>query len=364
MKTFKLLLFGLAVAAFAVFALANHSPGIVLGAFLALCLVSNLLAKQQAACFLVTLSVPELLMDVMDAFRLELFPLKFFSTDHSSATAVLNDKITAHVATIPTTAAYDATTGFANGATAAENLLVDVPVTLDTLRHCPVVVKFLSQIASKMPLYLECTRNTGYALAKYVLDAAMAKVVAANFTHSEPISSVNFTLDALETLRTDLNTQKAKAMGRFGIINSTYATALQNDDRVKSALFYAQLNGDRGYRVFRNIAGFEAVIEYPDLPTNSENLAGFFGDSRSIVIATRQIVFANAANQLKVPQIMEFIPMTDPETELTMTGVGWQQPGTGDVTFSPAVLFGIGAGAQGGTAGTVTDNAGLRLTTQ
>src|SRR5258706_10881981 len=213
MKTLKLFLFGLAVFAFVMIGLANNAPGVVIGAFLALCLASNLLTKQKAACYVPTLSVPELLMDVMDAFMLELFPLKFFSTDHSSATAVLNDAITAHVATIPATAAYDATTGFANGATAAENLLVDVPVTLNQFRHCPVVVKFLSQIASKMPLYLECTRNTGYALAKYVLDYALSKVLVANFARSEVIAAANFTLDSLEIIRSDLNGQKAKASG-------------------------------------------------------------------------------------------------------------------------------------------------------
>ena len=46
-----------------------------------------------------TLSVPELLQDVLQAFRLEtpmLFGPDGFGTDFSSQTAVLNDKITAH----------------------------------------------------------------------------------------------------------------------------------------------------------------------------------------------------------------------------------------------------------------------------
>jgi hypothetical protein len=297
-----------------------------------------------------------------------LFPIARWTTDFSSATAVKGDKITAHVAIVPVTAAYDPVTGFANAATPAENLLQDVAVTLNQLRICTVQVKFLSQMASKMPLYMECTRNTGFALAKFVMDYALSKCTLANFTSvfgtGNIVAPANFNLDMLESVRTQCNTQKMAGTGRFGILSSAYAQTLQNDDRVKSGLFYAQLNGDRGYRVFRNIAGFEELIEYPDLPTAvGTTIGGFFCDRRAVVIASRQVDFANAAAELGVPQVMQFVPLTEPQTGLSMTAAGWQAGGTGDAFFSPSLLFDAAGGNNGGTAGTGTDAAGLVVKT-
>jgi hypothetical protein len=342
--------------------------GPALALFFCLVVASALLRDARPGQLNATLSVPELLMDVMDAFKLELFPVRMWTTDFSSATAVKGDKITAHIAVVPTTAVYDPVTGFANAATPAENLLQDVSVTLNQFRHCPVVVKFLSQLSSKMPLYKECARNTGFALAKYVMDYGLSKVTLANFTSvfgtGNIVAPANFNLDQLELVRTQCNTQKMAGTGRFGILSSAYAQTLQNDDRVKSALFYATLNGDRGYRVFRNICGFEELVEYPDLPTaTGTTIGGFFGDRRAVVIATRQVDFANAAAAMGVPQIMQFTPISDPGTELSMTAASWQAQGTGDVYFSPALLFDVSAGNAGGTAGTGTDFAGLVLKT-
>ncbi len=357
-KSQWLLLGVLCLALIAIFNLAAALEGFV-------CLLMLNMALTAPSCKLrTTLSVPELLMDVLDAFKTEIpFMLNSLSTDFSSKTAVKDDVITAHVSVLPTTSTYDATTGFANGATAADALLADVPVTLDQFVHVPVKVTWLTQLASKVPLYKEAIRNIGYVLAKSVVDAACAKITAANFTHSETIANGNVALESLELLRTDLTTQKAYNRGRFGIVSSAFASALQNDPRVQSSLFYGQLNGDQGYRKFTNLSGFESIWEYPSLPTNSQNLSAFFGDRRSIVIANRRIDFSNAAEQLGVAQIMQFFPISDPDTGLEMTGVAWQQPGTGDVYVSAAVLYGIGAGAQGGAADSKTDPAGIRVKT-
>ena len=72
--------------------------------------------------------------------------------------------------------------------------------------------------------------------------------------------------------------------------------------------------------------------------------------------------------ELGVPQIIQFFPMTDPETGLEMTGVAWQAQNTGDVFVSCAVLYGVNAGAAvTGDTTTVanrgSDQAGLIITT-
>lgn len=310
----------------------------------------------------VTLTVNEILMDIVDAFKIEIpFLINGFSTDFSSKTAVKGDTITAHISTLPATATYDATTGFDNGATAADALITDVPVVMDQFTHVPVKVTWLTQLASKMPLYREAIRNTGYVLAKKVVDYALTKVLAVNFTKVSTIANINVNLDSIEDIRTAMNVNKAANRGRFGICGSPFAGALQNDDRVKSSLFYSQLNGDQGYRHFKNVAGFGDIWEYPDFPGNAQNLTAFFADKRAIVIANRRVDYSNAAAQLGVPEVMKFYPISDPSTGLEMTGVAYQKAGTGDVFVSCAVLYGVGAGAQGGAANGITDLGGYRV---
>lgn len=313
------------------------------------------------------LSVPEILQDTMDAFKASLPVLNAFSTDFSSKTAVKGDKITAHVSTLPAVQDYDSTNGFNNSPAAAESLIQNVSVTMSSFKHVPVKITWLQQLSSKKALYREAVRNYGYVLAKQVLDDALATITSTNFFNSKTCATANVTLDSIEEFRTQLNSQKAANVGRFGIASSLFAAALQNDDRVKSSLFYAQLNGNEGYRHFRNLAGFENIWEYPDFPTTG-NLSAFFGDRRAIVLANRRLDFSNAAAELNVPQVMQFYPISDPETGLEMTGVAWQQPGTGDVYVSCGVLYGVnaGAGVPGDSptvAGRGTDLAGLRIVT-
>jgi len=169
-------------------------------------------------------------------------------------------------------------------------------------------------------------------------------------------------LDSFESVRNQLNSQKALGSGRWALADKNLALAIQNDDRTKSKLFYDERNGDRGYRVWQDLCGFSWVREYPDVTTDmNAPFIGICGDRRAITMAVRRPDFSNAAEQLGVPQVMEFFPIEDDETGLQLLGVQWQEVGTGDVYVSCAILFGIGSGNQGGAPGSVTDNAGLLL---
>jgi hypothetical protein len=315
----------------------------------------------------VTLSVPEILMDVLDAFKLEtpeLFGPNGFATDFSSKTAVLGDKVTAKIAKVPIVGDYDrANGGFKAASQDVTGLIEDVPVTLNQFKVVTVNVTWLTQLASKIPLYKEAVRNYGYVLGKYVVDTALATITAANFTNSVKCATQNINLDTFDgDLRNQLNSQKTFNKGRFAIISSDAAKSLGADDRVRSSLFYGMLNGDQGYRIWRNIAGFSWIREYPDFPT-AGNLWGYAGDYRGIAVATRRPDFSNVAEQLGVPKVQDFYPLEDPESGVFMTGTSWQEVGTGDVYVACGILFGTGAGAQGGVAGTITDKAGVRLIT-
>lgn len=344
----------------AVFAVVTHSIMVPL-AFLALLAVT--IAPRTSGVFRVTLSVPELSQMVIEAFKFqtpELFGQNGFALDVNSQTARLGDTVTSHVVGVPTAQDYDQTTGFENNVTDATSLLTDVPVTLSYLKHVPIRIKLLSQLSSKVNLQ-QTLMEQGYALRKLIIDTALQTITSGNFSHQLPSATLNVNLDTVEALRTKLNNQKAAPFGRFGIVSSAVAGAIQADQRVGSSLFYQQLNGDNAYRRYKNLAGFGNVFEYPDFPT-AGNLTGYFGDRRGIVVAVRPIDFAQVkASDLGIPENMAIFPQVDPESGMPFTAVGYQKYGTGDIVFSIALLFGVAAGNQGGSADTITDRAGVRL---
>jgi hypothetical protein len=305
----------------------------------------------------VTLTTTEILQDTLDAFKAMVPMLKAFSTDFSNARSRKGETIIAHISGLPSVQSYDNTSGFDLNHTDADSLLTDVPVVLDQLKHVPVRVKYLTQLASRKNLYQEAVRNYAYVLGKSIVDAALAKVVVANFTHKSVVAPANYTYETLENVRTSLNDQDAAQFGRFGIVNSAVATALQIDQRIASRDYYSQLNGGNAYRTFTNVAGFSNIWEYPDLPT-AENLEAFYGDRRAIVVASRLPDVQDAASSLGIPSIAKFETITDPETGLSLLGISWQKAGTFDVITTIAALYGIAAGAQGGAADSITDKAG------
>ncbi|HWQ90692.1 MAG TPA: hypothetical protein VN673_03390, partial [Clostridia bacterium] len=301
-----------------------------------------------------TLTASEIVLDVMDAFKTEIpMMLSEFATDFSSKTAVKGDTIIAHISSLPTVQDYHNVTGFANGAQAAEGLLADVPVVLNTLKHVPVKISWLTQLASRLPLYREAVRNSGYVLAKMVVDEVLSQVVT-NFSNTYQQTPAMASLDAIENIRSACNVQGIAPAGRFGIVNSAFAAALQGDDRIGSKTFVGQLNASEAYRRFTNVAGFKQIFEYPDFPT-ANNAVGFVADRRACCVAIRRPDFSSAAAELGIPQVMRFTPVSDPGTGIEMAAIEWQEAGTGDVYVTLAVLFGVGVGNQGGAPGSITD---------
>jgi hypothetical protein len=318
----------------------------------------------------VTLSVNEIIKDILDAFKLEtpeLFGPDGFARDFKSNTAVLGDTVTAKIAHVPSTSAYDrAGGGWKNGAQDVVTLIEDVPVTLNNLRHVPVRISYLTGLATKgVPQYKAAVANIGHALGKYVIDSVIGASVV-GVSHSVSLNPALVNLDAFDgTLRAQCNSQKMSAGNRWAFISTQLASMLGADDRVRSELYYGQRNGGEGYRVWRNLAGFQWVREYDDVKGFGNNLGGLMGDNRLACVSVRKIQdMDNVAEELGVPKVMEFIPLKDQESGLELCGIAWQEQGTGDAFLSAAILFGVGAGNQGGAAGTMTDNAGCLILTQ
>src|ERR1035437_2465248 len=314
----------------------------------------------------VTLSVDEILSQILDAFKFEtpeLFGPGGFAQDFSSKTAAIGDRITAHIAKLPVVGDYDhANGGWKAPSQDVTTLIEDVPVTLDQLRCVTVSIPWLSGLATKgVDLSKAATANLGLAFGKDVVDQVLARC-AAGVSNSLPVAPSLTNLDSWDgTYRNQCNAQKMFP-SRFGFISTAMSQALGADDRTRSKLFYDERCASEGFRRWVNVAGFSSLREYPDVTLAGNNVAGIVGDSRLASVIVRRIEdMTDTARALGIPRVMDFHGLRDEESGLELCGISWQEGGTGDVFLSAAILFGITAGNQGGAAGSLTDAAGLKL---
>lgn len=312
-----------------------------------------------------TLTATEILMDTMDAFRVVVRPLDLFTKALLSGQPAgyrLGQQAIAHIRKQPTASDYSAATGYANGATQANTLFDDVPLTINKHRHVPISISYLNSIRDKKQEYQALINDAAVVLGKEIVDDVLADVTAANLSKTLTYSEANSDSDMLEDAQTAMNVNGASMMGRYGIVNSGVAKALSRDPAVSSADFHGQLNGVRAYREFEGMNGFERIVEYPDLPANGENLTGIFGDSRMAVVGMAMPEHSqNLAQELGIPTQGRFFPISDPDSNLQLLGIMWQQPGTFDMWLTVTAMWGKSVGRAGGAVDAQTDRAGVRL---
>lgn len=310
-----------------------------------------------------TLTVSEILSDVLDAFKQRVPALGYFSTDMSNESVKYGQTIIAHIPTVPTAYAHVAANGYNNNAQNARDLLTDVPIVMNQWTDVPIKIEAADASQDRSKNYLKTISNAGYVLGKAVVDYALTKVLEANFSEQTLALTDDTDLATLQGIRADMNLKKA-ASPRYGIVNSDTFNALEEDPRIASGDYHGQRTGEDPYGKLMNLAGFKEIIEYPDLPTNSENLAGFFFDSRAVAVATRlPDDSADLASQLGLPVTFKKEVVTDPQTGLSLVGFGYIDPNTHYIYLTTSVMYGAVAGSQGGSAGALTDYAGHLLAT-
>ena len=327
--------------------------------------IATLLSPQSARLCATTLIYNELLMEVMDAFTKKLPMLPSMGTDFRTGRAglKLDGVYTAHIAGLPTVQSYDGTTGYKANATSGRTMLTDVSVTVSNHKHVPIVLEYLNSIKDDKQTYSKVLSNAGYVLAKNLIDNVLAGVTAANFSEATaPISINDADADMLQAVCGSMNKVGA-ADGRTLLVNTDVANVLGADQRMASSFFQNQIQGGEAYRRWTNCYGWKEIIEYPDFPTNGEGLIAFGFDSRAISLmagppTTRD---PDLAAQMGIVETMTVTPMTHPETGLTMASVSWQDLGTGDLYWTPTILWGKTLGKNGGAAGSTCDYAGMRI---
>lgn len=212
-----------------------------------------------------TLTASTILQLIIQAYRTQFPMLDFFATDFNAEPLRLGQEVKAHIRTLPGVAAYDAANGgYGNGATEGRDLLVDVPVIIDSHMHCPVKYSHLKLIADQKKSYQGTVSDQAWQLGRTMLQSILAKVNAANISAQTIEATANVDLETLETINSAMNLNGAASGSRVGIVSTAVAQSLALDTRIASKDYYGLLTGGRSYRVFTNVAGFQAIYEYPD----------------------------------------------------------------------------------------------------
>lgn len=217
-----------------------------------------------------TLSVSEILDDLIVSFTTEFPILTKMGLDLRGTTLKKGKAEIAHITTLPTTSTFNAASGgYGYGAQSARALLADVSVTPDQHPTCPLYWEHIDQISDDKNKYSEAIRLTGYVLVKGVIDNILAGVTTRNFSKEVVIAVADMDYDGVAAVTTQANRQQMLPIGRVMIVSSAVAEVLDRDSRITSKDYSGQQTGGKGIRAFKNVGGFELIQEYPDMPTNN-----------------------------------------------------------------------------------------------
>lgn len=268
----------------------------------------------------------------LDNLSAQQTPVSAFSTDFSSEIADVGESISTRIATA--VAAGDATSGY----TASDVTSSAKTVTLNKHKHFTMAFTDL-EIAKGGMSMLERTfvRPGTHSVINAMVDDLMALIVASEFGNvTGVITATNFGADDVATLAGDLTTLNVPKNERALIILPTYYAGLAQDNAIQAS--YASTLDDslRDHRVPR-VHGFN-VYEYSDIPTNSENLAGFACGPESLLIAARQpAIPQNWSGAVE--------SATDPDSGLTIQLRSWYEGKDGKQYLTMTVIYGVLVGS-------------------
>lgn len=353
--------FAALIVAFATVLLMPNASGAAT-AFLLIFVVGNLLSPQSKR-LCVTLTVSEILADVLEAFKTRVPALKMFAHDFSNDRVKYGQTVIAHLPTIPTAYDHVAANGYNGSAQNARDLLTDVPIVINGWKDVPIKIIAADAAQDRSENYLKTIANAGYVLGKAVVDFALTKVLAANFTGVTTEAAANVSKQTLSDVRRGMNLVHALTP-RNMLCNSEFFAGLDGDARISSGDYYDQRVGADPFGRLVNCSGFSEIIEYPDFPTNGENLSAFAFDERAIGIATRlPMDSTDLARQLGIPVTYDAQEIVDKETGLAIAAFSWIDPNTHYIYITASVMYGAVAGSQAGAAHALTDDAGWRVRT-
>lgn len=303
-----------------------------------------------------------ILATTLAAFKTKVPMLSMITLDARADELKLNQAAIAHVRTLPSASTYDSTTGYYNGSNSTQGLMTDVPITVDTHAHVTLELNYLKTLSDqKIDAALE---DAAFVLGKQILDSVLTKAaLAANNTYTVTETIANTAKSTLNKVRVVMNNNKADTEERFGLVSTAASSSLDNDTTISSGDYYNQRSGAGSSLVWSNLCGFTEIREYNSLPTTA-NMSGLFFDRRNMIVRMGLPVNSfELAASLGFMQTEVWDVQQDPQTGIALICIKHSQPGTLNRFITFAAVYGSAAGAQGGSAGAITDKAGCRLVT-
>jgi hypothetical protein len=261
--------------------------------------------------------------------------LQVFSTDFSADIATAGESVSTRVATQPSSASL--ATGYATNA--QNSTTTAKTVTLGAVTGSVLGFNDAEWSKSNINLYDIFIKPGINAVANDMIDDALALITSANFsTAAFTGASAGFDEDDVADIGKVLTDAKVPKGNRSMVLSTAYYNALLKRDAVKLA--YA-IGGTEAIRqgVIPNISGFQ-VMEYTDIPSNSENLVGFACSPQGIIIAARSpAVPANFPG--------EIMDVTEPDSGFTLQLRKWYSADDGQYYLSMAAMWGVAVGVAG-----------------
>ena len=178
-------------------------------------------------------------------------------------------------------------------------------------------------------------RPAVHSVVNAMMDDLLALVLNATYSNNTVVTAANFGADDVATLAGDLTTLNVPRSPRSMVIKPAYYAALAKDNAIQASYAFGNPGAIQDNNIPR-VHGFD-VLEYSDIPANSENLEGFVCGKEALIIAGRQPALPeNWAGAVESVQ--------DPDTGITLQLRNWYEGKDGAQYITATLIYGVAAG--------------------
>lgn len=237
---------------------------------------------------------------IISPLRTKVPELDFFSVDFGmqggefAPPVKFGQEVISHMLTAPTAQAFTPGSSLSPTPTNPKDLLADAKVAID--QAAIVAIKLPTTDAVKYFLsnaFVETAKEATVALGRYVVDKAIRKFTQANFSQEKVITITGNEFESITDTRLALNLLGTRTP-RFILGSSEWVNTLSKDPLITSGDYFGQLTGEDPYITLKNCGGFNAIREFPNMPTGTSTLGTF------TVVAATNVITVSAAHGLAI----------------------------------------------------------------
>ena len=276
------------------------------------------------------LSLAAIAQETLLTLQAQLPVLKAFTTDFSGEVATPMSSISTRVANALTASSA------ASGYTASDVTSVAKTITLSS--HVHSTVKFSdAEISDNGFNLLKRTfiDPAAYGVVNKMVDDLLALVTASNFAGGSVIADSAFAANSTVDLAKELTSDNCPRQERVLMLGPAYYAALAKDDVIQASYAWGSDSVIRDNDI-KTVHGME-VIEYGDIPANSEDLEGFAAHKSALLIGAR-VPDAPSDFAGNIENV------TDPDSGFTLQLREWYEAKDGARYLTATAMYGVAVG--------------------